>query len=307
MQKIILACLASFAVTAEAAVNQEVISGLNQFAFTSHQHLYKADQSAVYSPYSIGVLLELLVKGGAGQTRDELMHAFGLKNTDRLNADIDELNQSLTQDKDVIISNAFWVDKQFNFSPSYINGIKQMQSVTMYPVDFANSGAAVKNQINDWAEKSTRGYIKSLLSDPLADNTKLVLTNAVYFKGLWALPFDSKQTSQQAFTNDQGSKSMLAMMHRSDRFHYTENEKLQMLILSYDHSKLAMALILPKTGHTLQSVSSQLTADQFKLITDNAGRNEQQVEVTIPKFKYRIEVFNRITSRAKNVWHSRSL
>jgi serine protease inhibitor len=295
MRKWILSSLLTVTITAQAAVNQETVSGLNQFAFLSHQHLYQPGTSAVYSPYSIGVLLEMLVNGSAGQTREELMHAFGLNNTDSVNSDIDALNGSLSKNKDVIISNAFWIDKHFNFNPTYMNSIKKMQSVTMHPVDFAAHGSTIKDQINDWAEKATKGYIKNLMMDPLSAETKLVLTNAVYFKGLWTLPFDAKQTAQEAFTGDDSSKKMVSMMHRSDRYHYTENGMLQMLVLDYNQSSLALALILPKAGKSLQAINESITPDQFKLLCDNAQKMPQQVEVSIPKFK----IESRFTSELK--------
>ena len=302
MRKFFIASLLylSFVVTAHAAISNELISGLNQFAFTTHKHIYQAGKSAVYSPYSIGVLLELLVNGSAGKTRDELMQAFNLQTSTNLNIDIDALNQSLTNNKDVLISNAFWVDKHFNFNPDYLNGIKQMHSVAFSPVDFARDAAAIKAQINTWADKSTQGYIKTLLDEPLSKNTKLVLTNAIYFKGLWAMPFDRKQTTQQAFVAENGHKKMLPMMHRTERFHYAENDKLQMLVLHYDHSNLAMAVLLPKAGQHLQDINAYLTPDQFKSLSENADKMQTQVVVSLPKFKIDSQFSSELKQALKN-------
>ena len=252
---------------ASAENSKPLVDGMNQFAFATHQKLYQPNQNAVYSPYSLSFLLELLVKGSAGETRVQLMQSLHLDehtNLTALNTDLDQMNNALTlspecadkpnckiRNEDFIISNALWADEGFSYNQSYLDNMKRMQSVNFYRVNFQKSSDKAKDQINAWVDKSTQGYIQNLLTDPLSPNTKLILTNAIYFKGLWALPFDIKQTNKQSFTSDTGTQSITEMMHQTSHFNYAETDNLQMLLLNYNKSNLAMAIILPKSKHSL--------------------------------------------------------
>jgi hypothetical protein len=51
--------------------------------------------------------------------------------------------------------------------------------------------------INAWAEKVTNGMIKQVVPPGLPFN--MIITNAVYFKGLWEYAFDKTSTRKQNF------------------------------------------------------------------------------------------------------------
>ncbi len=132
----------------------------------------------------------------------------------------DEINALLkrTSAYELQIANALWVEKTYAIQPSFLSVLKPNYGAVLFPVDFKQRSEPVRLQINQWVAQQTNDRIQDLLAPrSLTDLTKLVITNAVYFKGDWAKPFEPSQTRPESFqvSNDQSTK--LSMMRQWNR------------------------------------------------------------------------------------------
>jgi serine protease inhibitor len=130
----------------------------------------------------------------------------------------DELNKLLRQvDRyDLRVANALWGEKTYPFKQSFLDAInKPFRTGAAFPVDFRNNVEAARKEINAWVDKRTNGRIKDLVGPrALTRETRLVVTNAIYFKGEWAEPFAPGATSKQPFTLADGTKVEAPLMAR---------------------------------------------------------------------------------------------
>ena len=293
MKKLLSYVLVLFSLTAVSNVNaktnvSEVVDGMNAFAFDIYHKLSKPGQNAIFSPYSLSFLLEMLVSGSAGDTRVQLMHVLHLdRKTDliNLNTNLDQMNAALLANHDIAIGNALWADEKLTYKPAFLNGMEKISAVSFNRVNFAMAPAQAADKINAWVAMKTNGYIKKLFDAPFNAATMLVLTNAIYFKGLWALPFNASNTVQQTFTMANGSKIQVPMMHMTNNFNYADTDKLQMLQLNYSDSTLSIAIILPKEKHNLTEVQQSLDNDSFMKLIQFAALAKPKVILSLPKFK----------------------
>ncbi len=288
-----------------------VVNGFNDFTFDLYHQVMQLDQNMIISPYSISSLLGILAAASAGNTRSQFAQIFHLNPNQNFNnvlAALDNINVSLklsdnctnwvhckfkqwmrslqgnedTQDFDV--ANALWADKKFSYKQSFLDNLEKNTSIHFYRVDFTHDSEKMVNVINTWVEDHTNNYIQNLLPPRSIDpSTNLILTNAIYFKGLWQKPFKSELTNPGKFTLQNGDKIDVPMMYQADEFLYAENDMLQMLQLPYK-TTLVMAVLLPKPNHTIQEIQQALSTKVFTQLLQSAER--RSVQVSLPKFKF---------------------
>jgi len=156
-------------------------------------------------------------------------------------------------------------------------------------VDFSDRKNAAA-LINDWVEENTGDKIKDLIKeDDIHDMLAMILTNAIYFKGLWANQFDVEDTTNRDFELSDGSKITVPTMRLFDNditWNYTENDDLQILELPYKGDKLSMYILLPKENN-VTALEKNLTYDNFSDWKN--GLYETQVEIFLPKFNLETE------------------
>jgi serpin B len=266
--------------------SSDVINGMNNFACNVYRELNQTNQNMVFSPYSVSFLLELLVSGSANNTRSQLINLLHLtddNSLNNLNAFLDQIDTDLTgKNHGLSLANALWSDKTLSYHPDFLADMNKLHNKSFYQVDFAHDPDSARLSINKWAETNTSGYIKNLLEKGTITNlTKLVLTNAIYFKGEWATPFDKTNTRPGTFTTSDNKTIQVPMMHITSNFYYNEDDQMQMLSMNYKQSSLAMAIILPKDIHNLQKIQQSLNAKSFS----PAHNMDKKIIVTMPKFK----------------------
>ncbi|MEN6450681.1 MAG: serpin family protein, partial [Thermoguttaceae bacterium] len=113
--------------------------------------------------------------------------------------------------------------------------------------------------------------------------TRLVLTNAIYFKGSWLKPFDKKLTQDEDFNVSAERKVKMKLMHQKTSFGYAETETLQTLEMPYAGRGLSMVVLLPKKVDGLSELEKSLSADMLDSIVSNLRNRE--VITAIPRFK----------------------
>jgi serpin B len=278
---------------------QAAAESSNTFALNLYGQLRAADGNLFFSPYSIDAALMMVRAGAAGKTADEITATLNLPKSDpaQPGAAATSLSgrfSSSSADKgyELHVANAMWGQEGTGFLPAYIEQLQKNFSAEISGVDFHDAAAAAKT-INHWVEQKTNDRIKDLV-DPgsLDGRTKLLLTNAIYFKGDWTLAFDKKST-RDADWNDgiaRGADSTalppkaIPMMSQRGSFEYLKEDGFATLQMPYRGDDLAMLVLLPDDPATgLSQLEKTLDADWLKQITSKLRHDE--VLVSFPKFK----------------------
>src|SRR5262249_40750743 len=169
----------------------------------------------------------------------------------------------------------------------YLGVVPQRQQHSgprLQEVDFVGNTEAARKTINAWVEKETRDKIKDLLQPGVLDSlTRLVLTNAIYFKGDWDRQFKKDLTEKDTFHVNADKRVPALMMHDTGKFKDLDGGPFQALEMPYKGKDLSMVVLLPKKIDGLGDFEKTLTAD--KVTTWLPKLREQEVAVTLPKFK----------------------
>jgi serpin B len=187
----------------------------------------------------------------------------------------------------LVVANALWGQKGYAFKPDFTKLLEKSYGAGLNDVDFAQSKEAAKT-INDWVAKQTKDKIKDLIPEAaITDLTRLVLTNAVYFKSNWDNKFTKAATKDAPFKLSTDKSLDVPMMHQRSHFGYVENDDLQVLELPYTQNELSMLVVLPRKDNGLADVEKTLTADIIeKWLKD---KKHELVDVTMPKFTFSSE------------------
>jgi len=276
----------------------DVVNSNNQFAFDLYLRLKDdpehVESNIFFSPYSISVALAMTYEGAKGETAEEIQSVFHFPEDENIRqpsfAKIYNQINKVDKKYELHTANALWAQKDYKFLEEYINTIEKYYVGKVTNVDFIKATEDARITINKWVEEQTNNKIKDLIpAGVLNALTRLVLTNAIYFKGLWIKQFDKKETTEEDFKVSPEKTVKVDMMSiAGEEFNYHENEELQILELLYEGEDLSMLIILPKEND-LKSLE-----DSFSLKKISELRNslhEQQVNVYIPKFKFETKYF----------------
>jgi serpin B len=197
-----------------------------------------------------------------------------------------ELNKVLSHldQYEVHVANALWGEKTQSFQQSYLETIQKFYQGGLFPADFKSDPEAARLGINAWVEKQTHNKIKDLLGPgSVDDQTRLVLTNAIYFLGNWTSQFDSTSTSDQDFSVSAGEKVKAPLMHQTHEYRYWANRSLQALELPYKGGDLSMLVLLPRQADGLAAAEKSLSAARIGQV--RAKLQPETVDAYLPKFK----------------------
>lgn len=263
-----------------------LVDSLNAFTFDFYEKISE-NKNVFFSPYSIFVALSMAYEGAHGNTADEMYNILKiLQNDSATRGSFGRLYNLLNQKQEgytISTANAFWAQQNYEFLQEYIDILESYYIAEANELDFADNVKAAQT-INTWIEDNTNGKIKNMI-DPsvLSEYTRLVLTNAIYFKGLWANQFDPDNTNKADFKINPDTSVEVDMMHLSDvKFNYTETEDLQILKLPYKGNDLSMIIILPKENN-ISVIESKL--NYVNLANWVNDLDEIKISVNIPRFK----------------------
>jgi serpin B len=264
----------------------------NQFALDLYAKVRGADGNLFFSPYSISTALAMTRAGARGDTAaemdqtlhftlpgDQLQPAFG--------ALVKEINGDATDAKrgyQLSTANALWGQKGFGFKADFLKLVNNNYGASLNEVDFKSAAEQARGVINAWVEKETHDKIKDLLHQgDLTPDTRLVLTNAIYFKGDWASPFKKEQTKEEPFHLSADKKADAPLMRQTEEYGFLDGGSFQALELPYSGKNLTMMVLLPKKVDGLADFEKDFTAD--KLAAWIGKLRKQKVIVALPKFK----------------------
>ena len=242
-----------------------------------------ADSNTVLSPVSAGFALSLVRFGARGATAGALDQALGMlpldqQTIERRGAAMMSYLQDRT-DVTLEVANAIWVDtaavptSEFRASTSrWRAGMTALPLATPEAVD----------AINHWADSVTHGKITTIVDQPFSDTDRLLLANAVYFKGKWLDPFDKSATRPGDFTLPSGKRITVPRMSREANLGYQRESGYQTIRLPYRTGKVAMYIVLPDSGVKFDAVARRVAAGHWAPSTPLI--DGRPVHVVLPRF-----------------------
>ena len=262
----------------------------NQFACD----LYGAldDGNMFFSPFSISAALAMIDAGAAGDTDAELRAAlhFALPG-DRAHAAYGALLDSLDVGRGfggytLATADRLFGQKGYPFLPSYLAITRDDYGAELMPVDFAGDTEGARRTVNDWVAGQTDGKITELFgADDLDESARLVLANAILFKGTWEHQFDPGDTSEAPFHLADGSSVTAEMMSKEDTIAQTLIPGGRLGVLPFKGEDLAMVLLLPDSPDGLPALEAQLTGAALGEWIAAAHKGDEKATVRIPKFE----------------------
>ena len=238
--------------TAESV--SSLVDSLNDFSFNFYQQIGTSESGNIFfSPYSIFTAFSMAYEGARGNTAIEMQNVLNiLQNNSATLGSFGRVYNLLNQKQDgytISTANAFWAHQDYSFLKEYLSLLENFYMAEANELDFAKNVEAAET-INNWIEEQTNDKIKDMIQpDMLSALTKLVLTNAIYFKGLWANPFDPDDTYETDFKLTSSETVGVDMMMDDSFYNYTETEDLQIIKLNYQGNDLSMVIVLPKENN----------------------------------------------------------
>ena len=276
--------------TSDKVDPQNLVEGNTTFALDLYKKLGEQEGNLFFSPYSISTALALTYAGTRGVTAKQMAEVLSFsEDQEQLHAAFAQLQAQLNAEQEkgdvqLNIANALWAEKDYSFLRDFLDLTNKHYKASLIPVDFKNNAEQARIQINEWIEQKTNNKILDLIKPGILNElTRLVLTNAIYFKGDWAIPFKETSTNEALFWLNRDKSVTTPLMFQKGDFRYGKNESMQLLELPYAGNNLSMIVLLPKEVDGLPALESSLTQDNLaswlKLL------KKEEVRVFLPKFK----------------------
>ncbi len=263
----------------------------------------RPEENIFYSPYSVSVALAMTYAGARGETADEMAQAlhydledealhpaFGALEGefDRRNEDGQDVEET-ADDADagpafeLNTANALWGQEGLDFEEGFLDVLEASYEAGLRVVDYAGDPEGAREEINEWVAEETEDLIEELLEETMiTTNTRLVLTNAIYFHAMWKYPFNERHTQSGTFTALDGEEHEVQLMTQSIEVPYAEIDGHQLVELPYANDDSSMVIVLPAAG-TFEEFEAAFSTD--RLATMLAETSVPEVDLTMPKFE----------------------
>ena len=286
---IFLAISISFISSGWAQPARDIAQANNKFAFDMYSRLDLNKRNIFFSPYSLSSALTMTYEGAHGPTADEMRMALYLPSDEvDWRGDVSSFIQNMNAAHpayELSVANALWTQKAFLFKEDYLKLVKDTYFGEARNLDFIADPEASRTTINNWVLEKTKNRIKDLLPPGSIDHkVRLVLTNAVYFKGKWAVSFKKELTKKDAFWISPTEAVQIDMMGLVGKsFKYTENDQVQVVELPYQGNDLSMLIVLgrDKDVQLVEKAISEPVLREWE-----GAMFKLPVNVFIPKFKF---------------------
>lgn len=275
----------------------ELIRGNTCFAFNLYHILTEDKKNIFFSPHSISIALSMTYAGARNNTEAEMAKTllFTLpqeslhREFNALDLELSKRGQNTEKEEfQLNICNAAWGQKGYNFLQSYLDVLAVNYGAGVRLVDFIADPEASRLTINKWVSYQTEERIEDLIPKNIIDGrTRLVLTNAIYFKAAWLFPFEEEFTEEKPFLNYDGSTVTVPTMSQIQFYNYTAVDgEYQAVEFLYKGEEVSMVILLPAEGK-FKTFESTLNYEKLKNIL--ANMTEKSVDLFIPKFKFEFE------------------
>ncbi len=265
--------------------------GSFEFALKLQNVLSSDDRNLVVSPFSLSCALAMTLYGSRGNSGAELSkvlfgHQIDVNNYQSMVQEFQSLiDKSLKSNSNVLSSaNFIYSHKEYPILPDFSQTIEKYFSAKSQVLDFIYGNAEAIKTINEDISRATNGKIPTLF-ESIDTNTKMILANAVYFKGLWKSQFKSDLTQLDKFTTNSKQEVEVEMMFQNAKFPFAYSEQLncKAIELGYEKSNIVMIVLLPDEDNSLKQLKANLNVESFDNLLNRL--HSQKVELSLPKFK----------------------
>ncbi|XP_003794692.1 serpin I2 [Otolemur garnettii] len=246
----------------------------------------------IFSPLGATLVLGMVQLGAKGKAQQQIRRSLRLQGAPAgeefsvlksFFTSISEKKQEFTFN----LANALYLQEGFAVKEQYLHGNKEFFQSAIKLVDFQDAKACAE-MISTWVESKTEGKIKDMFSgEDFGPLTRLVLVNAIYFKGDWKQKFRTEDTQLMNFTKKDGSTVQIPMMKallRTKYGYFSESSMhYQVLELPYKDDEFSLIIVLPAKELNIEEVEKRITARQ--ILNQFSEMQEEEVEISLPRFK----------------------
>ena len=302
--------------TSAVATDDEVaalVASTNAAAVAVYKAASAEPGNAIVSPISVAAAFALLQEGAVGNTADELSRTLGFDGVDAerlpdaMGSLLKRLETDVEGDPDTVyfdasdpdtygappnpaatfsIANAAWVHTDYSLKADYARKVRDLLGARVKSVDFfARGGEDAAERINAWASAATRERIPTIVEGKEVYKLALGLTNAVWFKAYWAVPFDPKATKAGDFTSvDRGAIPAMLMRNSDILLPYVESDGTMAVAMSYTNPDFRLVLVLPPENIGIRGFESEMTAESLAALLDGVDNAPRvPVDLLLPK------------------------
>ena len=261
----------------------------NSFSLALYGLLRQRPGNVFFSPFSVRTALGMTQGGARGETAVQMSEALYFSSWNKaLHVSFAEIIQRLNVagggKYEMGVVNSLWGQDGAPLQAGFVDLVAQHYGGAMNLVDFRRGAEAVRVTINQWVEDKTKQRIRGLIpSGGLNADTRLVVVNAVYFKGMWLLQFRRAATRDEAFRLSGGGRVQAPLMHQREAVRYLQAAGYQAVDLAYRGDDLSMLLLLPDQQDGLRDLEKTLSARMLHDCVEQMGVRE--VELFLPRFK----------------------
>ncbi|KFO33737.1 Serpin B9 [Fukomys damarensis] len=212
-----------------------------------------------FSPVSVSSTMAMILLGAKGDTAAQIAQALALNPKEDIHGSFQSLLTEVNRPGapySFSIANGLFGEESCKILPSFTESCLKVYHAEVDQLPFAEAPEKSRKHINSWVSKKTEDKIQELLAeDSIGRGTRLVLVNAVYFKGRWDKKFAVSSTRTVPFTVNQKEKKPVQMMYQEATFPLAQVREVQaqVLELSYNGHELSMIILLPDKGVDLST------------------------------------------------------
>ena len=270
-----------------------VAAGNTAFAIDLYKQLAREPGNLFFSPLSLSSALAMTYAGARGDTAGQMADVLHFPDDQAaLHQGLAALTRDLnaqSRGHELSMANALWGQQGEGFLDAYLAALEEHYGAGLRKVDFAADAQGARKTINAWVAKQTMDKIRELLkASDIDPATRLVLTNAIYFKGLWLQTFNRRFTKDAAFYVAPDETVTIPMMELTKACRHYQAKAFQAIELPYKGDALSMIIVLPQAVNGLAALERSLAPDT--IVQAVAGMQERTVVVNLPRFKATTEV-----------------
>jgi len=267
---------------------REVAASNEEFSTKLYNLMRGEEGNLIMSPFSVSSVMAMLSAGAAENTLQQITAGLSFPSSSSLLLGYQDSIPALRSNENFTLeaANSIFAMKDFSVLSQYQEALHKSFHASIQTVDFGDSHEAAR-MINNWVQKMTRDKIQHLIkADMLNELTRLVLVNAIYFKGDWAAKFNSQLTKDHDFTASPSLTVKVPMMSQEQKIQFAALEPLSstMIELPYKGDRIVMQVLLPDERNGLEKLEEKLTKHKVQDLFDEASY-ETKVNIQLPKFK----------------------
>lgn len=274
---------------ASAFETQVAANAVNEFAIDLYGHLRTPDRNLFFSPYSVSQCLAMTCAGARGATRSQIAETLHFSPEEaKINRALCHLSTQVrkagnSESIKINIGNGLWGDEALDVKEDYLQSVRDSYLGVIRKVDFLHQPEAARETINTWVEEQTDRRIVDLLPEGAINAvTRLVLANAICFRGMWEFGFEKRFTQEAPFLSSTGKSIRTWMMNCTAPFGYLEEEGVKVIELPYKGGELTMVVLLPPENRSFEDFEKRLTAARLSYWISHL--KSEMVDTYLPRF-----------------------